>query len=449
MSTTTEVVQSPNSQAIQPWKFGDELTREQVELVKRTVCQGATDDEFRMFLHVCKVRRIDPFSKSLYLVPRYNSNTQREEKALQASIDYFRLIAERHGDEYQGQVGPQWCGKDEVWKDVWLSEEAPRAARVGVWRKGFREPLWGTALWSNYVQLTKDNRPTKFWRTMGPLMLGKCAESLALRRAFPEDLSGLYTGDEMQQAQRGNDEPLDAEIVEPAKTTKTQRPRSVADLKKNSESAPAASASTDSAPDGSVAPPASAQSPSTTGAAPANPPTSSASPAIPGASGEVAAKAAAAPATSSSSGKLSTDLISSDQAVALGAAKVNPASVVEWWYTQGAPPAKILAEYASKLGGKPGPIETWLYSKPWTGKRLSPFSPWTLIHGGFGGGRHQALQAALKAAGQMSFETMPQSALIAEACLAIMFARWKWQESLGVDPAVHGVQPSTDTIPEF
>lgn len=176
------------------------MTREQIDLIKRTVAKGATDDELKMFLHVCETRRVDPFSKMVYLVPRYNSQTRQEEKALQSSIDYFRLVADRSG-VYEGQAGPQWCGEDGVWKDVWLSRDAPAAARVGVWRKNFREPIWGTALWSNYVQTKKDGSATKFWNDMGPLMLAKCAESLALRRAFPEDLSGIYTSDEMAQAE--------------------------------------------------------------------------------------------------------------------------------------------------------------------------------------------------------------------------------------------------------
>lgn len=180
------------------------LTHEQIALVKRTIARGATDDELKIFLHVCQARRVDPFSKMLYLVKRYNSESGQTEMALQSSIDYFRLTADRKSD-YEGQVGPQWCGPDGTWKDVWLEESAPAASRVGVWRKGFREPLWGTALWSNYVQRKKDGSVTKFWNTMGPLMLAKCAESLAIRRAFPEDLAGLYTAEEMAQASTGED----------------------------------------------------------------------------------------------------------------------------------------------------------------------------------------------------------------------------------------------------
>jgi hypothetical protein len=83
---------------------------------------------------------------------------------------------------------------------VWLQDVPPKAAKVGVYRNGFVEALTAVALWDQYAVKDKDGKLTTMWRKMGSLMLGKCAEMLALRRAFPMELSGLYSTEEMDQA---------------------------------------------------------------------------------------------------------------------------------------------------------------------------------------------------------------------------------------------------------
>lgn len=169
---------------------------------------GASNGDLAVFMHVAQRTGLDPFAKQIYMIGR-ETNVKGEDgqwhkvikQTIQTGIDGFRLIARRAVDasgETLSIDGGAWCGPDGVWQDVWLGTGAPAAARVIV-RRGGHEFV-GVAILSEYAQMKRDGTTVGQWANRPAGMLAKCAEALALRKAFPLDLSGIYSDDEMEQA---------------------------------------------------------------------------------------------------------------------------------------------------------------------------------------------------------------------------------------------------------
>jgi len=157
---------------------------EQVNLIKSQIAKDATNDELKLFLYQCQRTGLDPLTRQIYCIKRAGRMT------IQTSIDGFRVIAERSG-MYAGQDEPVFSYTD--------SGELLKCA-VTVYKfapNGQRYPAaTGVAFYKEYYP-----NPMNLQKSLAHTMISKVAEALALRKAFPQDLSGLYTTDEMHQAQ--------------------------------------------------------------------------------------------------------------------------------------------------------------------------------------------------------------------------------------------------------
>lgn len=159
------------------------------------------------FLLHCHRTGLDPIARQIYAIRRAGK------WQTQVSIDGARLVAERTG-EYEGQTDPEWSNDGVTWSIAWTATDEhphPQFARVGVYRRGHRDAMRVVARWDSYAvyddvwennRKTGEKRVSSMWGKMPDLMLAKVAEMLALRKAFPQDLSGLYSSEEMAQADR-------------------------------------------------------------------------------------------------------------------------------------------------------------------------------------------------------------------------------------------------------
>ena len=174
---------------------------EQMDLIKNTVAKGSTDMELKMFLHQCKKTGLDPLAHQIYCVKRWNAKTQQNDTTIQTGIDGYRVVADRTG-KYAGSDDYRFDNGLTEYEMLQAEKIQPTTATVTVYKmiNNVRCPFTATARWDEYYPGDKQGF---MWKKMPFLMLGKCAEALALRKAFPQELSGVYVKEEMEQAETG------------------------------------------------------------------------------------------------------------------------------------------------------------------------------------------------------------------------------------------------------
>lgn len=223
------------------------FTERQVAALAHIGVESAGQGDLEVFFHVCKRSGLDPFARQIHMIGRNQREVDENgnwrtvvKQTIQTGIDGFRLIGRRAAAQSGHKIAMsdvEWCHENGDWRPVWrTSWGLPVAARVTIYRDG--EPFPATALFDEYKQVKSSGDLTRMWATRPAGQLGKCAEALAWRKAFPQDLAGIYVDEEMGQADnpervtqqaRSIDDDLQTSGPEPApaapETGPVERPR--------------------------------------------------------------------------------------------------------------------------------------------------------------------------------------------------------------------------------
>lgn len=210
-----------------------DYTGAQLELIKRTVAHDCNSQEFDLFIEVARRAGLDPFRRQIMALIFSKDDAAKRRMSIITGIDGLRAIADRSGTYTPDDEEPDFT-YDEAAKDANCNPLGLVRARVCVFKNGKKVP--GVAYWDEFAPIKEDSsegydwidtgevwpdtgKPKKRkvaregsvmirkldtsgqWAKMGRVMLAKCAEAQALRKAYPEDLSGLYEGSELDRAQ--------------------------------------------------------------------------------------------------------------------------------------------------------------------------------------------------------------------------------------------------------
>jgi phage recombination protein Bet len=188
------------------------LTGSEIELLRRTVAKGTTDDEFALFLWVCKKHKLDPLTRQIHCVRRWLNKHHQDEKGIwtggyqmtvQMGIDGYRALAARDHPDFGGCDEPEYV----------IENGKLVAARIRLWKKGLEHPVVGVAYWDEFAPRDLEKPEAFFWKRMPKHMLAKCAERVAICKGYPE-LSDIYTDEEMVRADVDDYTPEGREIID-------------------------------------------------------------------------------------------------------------------------------------------------------------------------------------------------------------------------------------------
>jgi len=171
------------------------FTQQERDLIRKTVAKDLEPNEFELLMYRAEATGLDPLAKQLYASVRRsrdNDDNWVRNVTIEAQIDGLRLTADRTGTYAPGRETVfGYSDKGELVSATVYGKKLV----AGVWHE-----VSAVAMLAEYQQKTRSGAPNAMWARMPHSQLAKCAEALMLRKGWPADLSGIYTSDEMAQA---------------------------------------------------------------------------------------------------------------------------------------------------------------------------------------------------------------------------------------------------------
>lgn len=199
----------------------------QLALIRKTVAKDCSSEEFDLFIEICRQQGLDPFKKQIFAQVYNKDKKDKRQLVIVTSIDGYRAKAQRCGDYRPAEEETKFE------MDVSLKSQANPLGMIRAVVRVFKfgpdkawYPVVGEARWDEFAPIDEgfdlvdkgetwpDGNPKKTripngsktlkagnWQNMPHVMLSKCAEAQALRRGWPEVMSGLYLHEELEKVE--------------------------------------------------------------------------------------------------------------------------------------------------------------------------------------------------------------------------------------------------------
>lgn len=180
-----------------------------------------TNQEFKLFTELCKVRKLNPFLREAYLI-KYSDKQPAQIVVGKDAILKRAVLNPNYDGMESGIIVKTSDNKIEERAGTFrLGTEQLVGGWARVFRKDWSHPTYSSVSFNEVAQKTGQGQLNSNWGNKGATMVEKVAKVRALRETFVEDLAGMYEAEEMQQ-EIPQQEPIEvqADVVEQSEETK-------------------------------------------------------------------------------------------------------------------------------------------------------------------------------------------------------------------------------------